>query len=517
MQGFMRFGWVVLGVVWGAGADARLSNLTLDLPSVEVGFAPDTQESVRQPLDWERYFAKHPELKSLKLGIALKGAEPLLRNAVSPMLPASTEKLVTAALALRHLGRDYRFENRFSARFDPRTGVLSEVKFLVSGDPTWSNGGLFSLSAEEPGSRLAPVESWAEQVDEPRFDQLIDRLLARGVRTLSGPVSIESLRPELDQIPRPAGWRESWKLECMAMMQTSFQSNGNCGTVAVSAGKARWITRGVRVPLKVRVYRSRSGRNSVSITPETDTTGRIRSYVISGFVGRGTLYFDLPVHAGSDWLEALFIEALQSRGVAVRPAQPASAVPAEGVEEIREDLSSEPLLKILTVAVQRSINGIMDRVFFELSMAAGRPGSEVLTEGVRALLSDPALMGGMVFADGSGLDLRNRMRPDALYSFLSGMRDVPEFADFYSTLAVAGVSGTLRTRPVLTGSSYTNRKIHGKTGTLTGIHNLAGYFEPSPGMRAEPFVVFTEGSMSPASARAALDGVVVNFAAQNAR
>jgi D-alanyl-D-alanine carboxypeptidase/D-alanyl-D-alanine-endopeptidase (penicillin-binding protein 4) len=123
----------------------------------------------------------------------------------------------------------------------------------------------------------------------------------------------------------------------------------------------------------------------------------------------------------------------------------------------------------------------------------------------------------MVFADGSGLDLRNRMRPDALYSFLSGMRDVPEFADFYSTLAVAGVSGTLRTRPVLTGSSYTNRKIHGKTGTLTGIHNLAGYFEPSPGMRAEPFVVFTEGSMSPASARAALDGVVVNFAAQNAR
>jgi PBP4 family serine-type D-alanyl-D-alanine carboxypeptidase len=510
MRWFKILGWMGLGLVCSGPAEARLSNWTLDLPGSEPG--PGLSESFEQALDWERYFAKHPELKGLKLGVALRGAEPLARNAASPMLPASTEKLVTAALALRHLGRDYRFENRFSAKFDSSTGTLSEVKFLVSGDPTWSSGGLFSLSSDEP--RPGPVENWVEQVDEPRFEKLIDGLLARGVRALSGPVRIESLRPDLDRIPRPAGWRESWKLECMAMMQTSFQSNGNCGTLAVSAGKARWVTRGVRVPLKVRVYKSRSGRNSVSITPETDSTGRIRSYVISGFIGRGTLYFDLPVHAGVDWLEALFIDALQSRGVAVLPVnrtQPTSGA----LEEIREDLSSEPLLKILTVAVQRSINGVMDRVFFELAMANGRSGSEVLSDGVRATLPDPALLEGVVFADGSGLDLRNRMRPDALHGFLSGMRSAAEFADFYSTLAVAGISGTLRSRPVLAGSPYTNGKIHAKTGTLTGIHNLAGYFEPAPGGGVEPFVVFTEGSMSSASARAALDGIVVNFAAQN--
>ncbi len=507
MQWFKILGWV--GVLWavGASAETRLTNRTLDLPESPVTQSVEF-ESVTGPMKWEAYFARHPELKGLKLGIQMKGREALAKNAATPMLPASTEKMITAALALRHLGADYRFENRFQAKFDSRAGVLSSVRFSVSGDPTWSNGTFATISEGDLRPRFV------EQVDEPRFQKLIEGLLARGVRTLSGPVRIDSLRPELDRIPRPAGWRDSWKLECMAMMQTSFQSNGNCGTVAVSAGKARWITHGVRVPLKVRVYKSRSGRNSVSITPETDAIGRIRAYVISGFIGRGTLYFDLPVHAGAAWLEELFVRALESRGVAIVANSVGQQASGE-VEEINEDLSSEPLLSILTVAVQRSINGIMDRVFHELEWATGRPGAEVLTEGVRELLVEPAQLEGVVFADGSGLDLRNRLRPDVLYGFLSGMRGMPYFADFYATLAVAGVSGTLRTRPVLSASSYTSGKIHAKTGTLTGIHNLAGYFESTPGGALEPFVVFTEGSMSSTSARAALDGIVVNFAAQN--
>jgi D-alanyl-D-alanine carboxypeptidase/D-alanyl-D-alanine-endopeptidase (penicillin-binding protein 4) len=81
---------------------------------------------------------------------------------------------------------------------------------------------------------------------------------------------------------------------------------------------------------------------------------------------------------------------------------------------------------------------------------------------------------------------------------------------------VAGVSGTLRTRPVLISSPLTRGRIHAKTGTLTGINNLAGYFERESG-GVEPFVVFTESAIDATSARATLDGLVVNFAAQNSR
>jgi D-alanyl-D-alanine carboxypeptidase/D-alanyl-D-alanine-endopeptidase (penicillin-binding protein 4) len=487
-------------------ARAALRNRTLDLPEAAPRPALETRRD--EPADsWSAYFAKHPELARLKLGARFGGVEPLVKNGGALMLPASTEKLFTAAIALEVLGPEYRFENRFEGRFDPSTGTLSEVVFRVSGDPTWSNGS-FVLPLQETEGAPALVE----KVDEPRFNALIERLIARGVKTLRGPVRVESLRPELDRIPRPSGWKDSWKLECMAMMQTSFQANGNCGTIAVSAGRATWVTEGVDIPLRMRVVRSRSGRNAVAVDPEFDSTGRIRAYSLSGYMGRGTLYYDLPVHAGGRWLERLFVSALTRRGVKVA-ARPAP----EGVvafDELKEDLSSEPLLNLLTVAVQRSVNGIMDRVYHEIAFVSGRPAEEGFLERVRSTLSDPTSAEGLRFADGSGLDLRDRMRADALYEFLLAIRNRPVFRDFYATLAVAGVSGTLRTRPVLVSSPLTRGRIHAKTGTLTGINNLAGYFERENGT-TEPFVVFTESAMDATSARATLDGLVVNFAAQN--
>jgi D-alanyl-D-alanine carboxypeptidase/D-alanyl-D-alanine-endopeptidase (penicillin-binding protein 4) len=505
------FGFLILaGGILADLPDARadLRNRTLDLPEAAPRPALETLRD-EPAYSWSAYFAKHPELARLKLGARFGGVEPLVKNGAVLMLPASTEKLFTAAIALEVLGPEYRFENRFEGRFDPTTGTLSDVVFRVSGDPTWSNGS-YVLPLQETEGAPALVE----KVDEPRFNALIERLIARGVRILRGPVRVESLRPDLDRIPRPSGWKDSWKLECMAMMQTSFQSNGNCGTIAVTAGRATWVTDGVDVPLRVRVARSRVGRNAVTVAPEFDSTGRIRAYSLSGYMGRGTLYYDLPVHSSGGWLERLFVTSLARRGVRVAPR----SVPgvADSLDELKEDLSSEPLLNILTVAVQRSVNGIMDRVYHEIAFATGRPADGLFLERVRSSLSDPATAEGLSFADGSGLDLRDRMRADALFEFLRGMRDRPVFRDFYSTLAVAGVSGTLRTRPVLISSPLTRGRIHAKTGTLTGINNLAGYFERESG-GVEPFVVFTESAIDATSARATLDGLVVNFAAQNSR
>jgi D-alanyl-D-alanine carboxypeptidase/D-alanyl-D-alanine-endopeptidase (penicillin-binding protein 4) len=513
-MGMLKTGFLVVGFVGllgGGSASAANSNRTLDL--AEADLPPGlVQESVITPaLDWERYFAKHPELRRLRLGIQMGGVEPLQRSSNQPQLPASTEKLVTAAAALRVLGPDFRFPNHFSARLHRGTGVLSGVTFSVSGDPTWSNGSFSPPFDEESPAPLV------EQVREPRFDALIESLVARGVKTLQGPVSVVSLRPELDTLPRPEGWKDSWRLECMAMMQTSFQSNGNCGTVAISGGRAAWLTRGVTIPLRLRVTRSRRSLSTLSVLPEWDATGRIRAYTFRGTLGRGALTYDLPVHSGGLWLSELFRQALKERGIrvveGVAPRSPDSAA-SSGEESIEEDLSSEPLVRILTVAVQRSVNGIMDRIFHEVARAARRPGSEVLLSEVAERVGDRDRAEGLVFADGSGLDLRDRIRPDALHAYLSALREEAVFPHFYSTLAVAGVSGTLRSRPVLSASPFTRGRIHAKTGTLTGINNLAGYFE-GEGKRPEPFVVFTEGSLDASTARSFLDGIVVNFAAQN--
>jgi D-alanyl-D-alanine carboxypeptidase len=126
-------------------------------------------------------------------------------------------------------------------------------------------------------------------------------------------------------------------------------------------------------------------------------------------------------------------------------------------------------------------------------------------------------MSGLVIQDGSGLNLLDRMRPDSLYRFLELVRSEPYFSDLFSTLAIAGKAGTLLNRPTLVASSYTYSKIFAKTGTLNGVTNLAGYFWPSETATPEPFVVFTDSEISPVAARPMVDGIVVNFAAQNSR
>jgi D-alanyl-D-alanine carboxypeptidase/D-alanyl-D-alanine-endopeptidase (penicillin-binding protein 4) len=476
-------------------------NSTLDLPDeggAGVGF--HLPNEVSAGVDWEKYFASVPALRNMKLGIQMGGSKPLLMNSGKPMLPASTEKLITAGAALKFLGPEHRFENSFHADLSSDAASISNVQFKVSGDPTWDNGD-YSFNEEQP-SLVSPS----------RLDRVVDLLAAKGVKKVTGAISIEAIHPELDSIPRPAGWKTSWALECMAMMQTSFESNGNCGTVVISSTtRAGWSTPGVTVPIRLSLTRSRYRASSIRVTPSYDSTGRISAYKFSGVLGRYGASYDLPVHQGPSWLKSQFVQKLQSRGIQyLEKALPTST----SAESLDVDLSSDRLINILTTAVQRSLNGVMDRIFAELEIQQKLSAAEVASRYFESLVQDQSMLNGVRMEDGCGLDLRNQMRPDALYRFLDKIRGESYFVDFFSTLAVAGQSGTLRTRATLINSNFTNKKIFAKTGTLTGVTNLAGYFM-IPGSVIEPFVVLSDSSYGADQARPLVDGAVVNFAAQN--
>jgi serine-type D-Ala-D-Ala carboxypeptidase/endopeptidase (penicillin-binding protein 4) len=78
--------------------------------------------------------------------------------------------------------------------------------------------------------------------------------------------------------------------------------------------------------------------------------------------------------------------------------------------------------------------------------------------------------------DGSGLSRSNLAKPTTLVALLKTMYLNDTSNLFYNSLAIAGVSGTLRNRfrdtPV-------QGKIHAKTGTLSGVRALSGYLENS--------------------------------------
>jgi serine-type D-Ala-D-Ala carboxypeptidase/endopeptidase (penicillin-binding protein 4) len=76
--------------------------------------------------------------------------------------------------------------------------------------------------------------------------------------------------------------------------------------------------------------------------------------------------------------------------------------------------------------------------------------------------------------DGSGLSRNNRAKPSTFVRLLNAMYGRTENQLFYNSLAVGGVSGTLRNR---FHNTMAEGRVHAKTGTLTGVRALSGYLE----------------------------------------
>ncbi|MEM9246544.1 MAG: D-alanyl-D-alanine carboxypeptidase/D-alanyl-D-alanine-endopeptidase, partial [Cyanobacteria bacterium P01_F01_bin.153] len=112
-------------------------------------------------------------------------------------------------------------------------------------------------------------------------------------------------------------------------------------------------------------------------------------------------------------------------------------------------------------------------------------------------------------ADGSGLSRQNLVTPTALAQLLTGMWRSPETLAFRQSLPIAGETGTLRNRfkdTILEG------RLIAKTGTLTGVSALSGYF-PHSDRQWVAFSILVNHSNQPASVlRQAMDDLLVAIA-----
>lgn len=82
-------------------------------------------------------------------------------------------------------------------------------------------------------------------------------------------------------------------------------------------------------------------------------------------------------------------------------------------------------------------------------------------------------------ADGSGLSLYNYLTPRSIVKVLVyAYRRKNIYRNLYSALPIAGVDGTLRNR--MKGTAAENN-VHAKTGTVTGISSLSGYYKARNG------------------------------------
>jgi len=203
---------------------------------------------------------------------------------------------------------------------------------------------------------------------------------------------------------------------------------------------------------------------------------------------------------------AALTESLEQRGVAVDNAPRPGRAPRD-VLPLAMDLS-EPLVEIVRHTNRESDNFYAELLLKQLGALFADAGTTKAGARVvlQALREAGVPVAGLRIVDGSGLSTADRLTSRALVAILRAGAGDPAIRDaFVTSLAVAGVSGTLEDR---LDRRPTLGRVIAKTGTTNAASALAGFVR-----RRYVFAIVQNGSPVPYwSARLAQDRFVTVLA-----
>jgi D-alanyl-D-alanine carboxypeptidase/D-alanyl-D-alanine-endopeptidase (penicillin-binding protein 4) len=203
-----------------------------------------------------------------------------------------------------------------------------------------------------------------------------------------------------------------------------------------------------------------------------------------------------------------FQTALTAEQITVKQSQVIrQGTPSDGVEVARID--SPPLAELMKEANGNSNNLYTESFLRTIGAQTKASGGSVVERGLSAIPDVLKPLGvdptGFSLADGAGLSRQNLVSPEAIVQVLQVMAQQPEGTVYRSSLAIAGVSGTLLGRFQ---DSPAKGIVQAKTGTLTGVAALSGYVNP-PNYSPLAFSILVNQSTDPASVqRGAIDEIV---------
>jgi D-alanyl-D-alanine carboxypeptidase/D-alanyl-D-alanine-endopeptidase (penicillin-binding protein 4) len=397
---------------------------------------------------------------------SLESGEVLYRqNAEKLFMPASNNKLVTAATALTRLGSDYTFHTRIAAN-----GSISESGTL-EGDLVVVGGGDPAISErfydDDP---TGPFRDWA------------DSLKALGVTRIDGDiVGDDNL---FDDVHLGPGWAWDYLDAYYAAEIGALHYNEGAVTF--------WITPGdsLGAPAKVVALPPTDYlKVEYDIATVSDSTGAAVRFERRPFsndariwgtiwAGEDTVTRYIAPHDPTMFFLTVLEEILEAGGIEVagRPVD-LDSLPPEARGDSLATLfvhESPPLAEIVTPFLKRSQNQIGEMLLRYIGVADSDTGSvEAGRRAVAATLSGWGITeSSYIYVDGSGLSRYNYLSPDAIVRLLRVMYRQPEFEVFYDALPIAGVDGTLESRMKGTSADGNARA---KTGYISNSRALSGY------------------------------------------
>ncbi|GAA3394136.1 D-alanyl-D-alanine carboxypeptidase/D-alanyl-D-alanine endopeptidase [Streptomyces roseoviridis] len=203
-----------------------------------------------------------------------------------------------------------------------------------------------------------------------------------------------------------------------------------------------------------------------------------------------------------------FADLLHQAGITVQGAPAPGKAPrgAKAAPLARTD--SAPLADLVERTLTHSDNDLAEALARQTALAHRQPAS--FTGAAKAVHDELARLGlplaGARFADGSGLDRRDRISAALLTGILTRAADPtrPTLRPVLTGLPVGGFSGTLADRYDDPATAPGAGTVRAKTGTLRGVDTLAGTVVTADG-RLLAFAFLAGDTTSPFTARPALD------------
>ena len=398
----------------------------------------------------------------------IKKQQPVIRHHTDILfIPASVQKLATAYAALDILGARYRFNTdiQYQGHINHNT-IEGDVWLDFSGDPT--------LTSQD-------------------IDQLLDTLSAKHITHIQGALYIKNSAFD-SQLYGP-GWMWDELDDCYAAPIASTILDGNCATAHIRPNKK---------PNHQALF-SLDTELDQPVFHNIYTTADTKQHCTMSFKRYNPNYYFLtgciPLHSAPQRIEIAAHDPHSNAMKKIKQALTTHHISISGnilfnqtEHNDKKRLArhqSAPLSQIITTMLKESDNLIAESLFKKIGQVTfNRPGSwDNGHEAVSYVMAKHHLpFSDSQLQDGSGLSRYNLLSTEQVMALLLSIYTNPKHnKTLMQSLPIAGVDGTLKwiKSPALQG------QVQAKSGSMTGVYNLAGYFSTVTSDYA--FVIFING------------------------
>lgn len=401
-------------------------------------------------------------LNRTKVGVevmqASNGDVLFAHNAAVQFNPASNTKMLTTAAAMSYLGADYRYHTVLYGPEPDADGVVhGDVVLRGSGDPSLTTTDVAEIARALSARGVHRIEG--DLYADPRFHarghKADDPGDGEGALILNRNTYGVRVRP--GDIGHPAIVSVEPKVELFGIENQTTTVHGK------------------RSRLRIDSYRK---DDRLIITVRGRITDNRDDYVDLRRLADGSLLAASVLRSAFGDFGVDITGKVRTGNVA------ASTMLAEHV--------SAPLSDVCRISNKPSNNFVAEAIYKTLGGELyGAPGT--LAKGTHAVMdfltSEGIKPGAYRIVNGSGLTHENRITPQDLSSLLRKIYyDLSVAPEFMSSLAIAGIDGTIRNRFMGTDAVGL---VRAKTGTLNGVSALSGYVGDKDDVLI--FSIFVEG------------------------